>query len=108
MTGALRIALARVYDDPGPVRGTRLLVDRVWPRGVTRTALGRTGHALAASANATAIYLVRLAVVLARLGVGIWPVRAGGHALSGPLWTAAFSRLVAFFGRVLFTARPER
>lgn len=33
--GALRITLARVYDDPRQVpRGARLLVDRLWPRGI--------------------------------------------------------------------------
>lgn len=26
----------RVYDDPGPSDGARLLVDRIWPRGVSR------------------------------------------------------------------------
>ncbi|ORV97915.1 DUF488 domain-containing protein [Mycobacterium kyorinense] len=28
-----RIQIARVYDDPGPDEGHRILVDRVWPRG---------------------------------------------------------------------------
>ena len=28
-----RIRLARVYDDPGPDDGQRILVDRLWPRG---------------------------------------------------------------------------
>lgn len=28
-----RIRVARVYDDPGPDDGQRILVDRVWPRG---------------------------------------------------------------------------
>ena len=28
-----RIRLARVYDDPGPDDGRRVLVDRLWPRG---------------------------------------------------------------------------
>ncbi|GBE66249.1 hypothetical protein MFM001_27110 [Mycobacterium sp. MFM001] len=28
-----RIQIARVYDDPGPDEGQRILVDRVWPRG---------------------------------------------------------------------------
>jgi uncharacterized protein YeaO (DUF488 family) len=27
------IRVARVYDDPGPDEGERILVDRVWPRG---------------------------------------------------------------------------
>lgn len=28
-----RIRVARVYDDPSPDDGRRILVDRVWPRG---------------------------------------------------------------------------
>ena len=28
-----RIRLARVYDDPSPDDGQRILVDRLWPRG---------------------------------------------------------------------------
>ena len=28
-----RIGVARVYDDPGPDDGQRVLVDRLWPRG---------------------------------------------------------------------------
>lgn len=30
------IALKRIYDDPAPGDGYRVLVDRLWPRGVTR------------------------------------------------------------------------
>ncbi len=33
------IALKRVYDPAGPEDGSRVLVDRVWPRGVSREAL---------------------------------------------------------------------
>ncbi|MEV6131147.1 DUF488 family protein [Streptomyces violaceusniger] len=31
------IRIRRVYDTPGPDDGTRVLVDRVWPRGLTKT-----------------------------------------------------------------------
>lgn len=31
-----RIRVARVYDDVGPDEGQRVLVDRVWPRGVRK------------------------------------------------------------------------
>jgi len=31
-----RIRVARVYDDVGPDDGQRVLVDRVWPRGVRK------------------------------------------------------------------------
>ena len=33
MSGRSRIKVARVYDDPGPDDGERILVDRLWPRG---------------------------------------------------------------------------
>jgi uncharacterized protein YeaO (DUF488 family) len=31
-----RIRVARVYDDPDPDEGQRILVDRVWPRGLRK------------------------------------------------------------------------
>jgi uncharacterized protein YeaO (DUF488 family) len=37
-TGA-RIGLRRAYDPPGADEGWRVLVDRVWPRGLTRERL---------------------------------------------------------------------
>jgi uncharacterized protein YeaO (DUF488 family) len=30
------IQVKRIYDDPGPEDGQRLLVDRLWPRGVSK------------------------------------------------------------------------
>jgi uncharacterized protein YeaO (DUF488 family) len=33
MSARRRIRVARVYDDPGPDEGERVLVDRLWPRG---------------------------------------------------------------------------
>lgn len=30
------VRLARVYDDPTPDGGARVLVDRVWPRGIAK------------------------------------------------------------------------
>lgn len=32
------IRVRRVYDDPAPEDGTRVLVDRVWPRGLRKDA----------------------------------------------------------------------
>jgi uncharacterized protein YeaO (DUF488 family) len=32
------VRAARVYDPPGPGDGTRVLVDRLWPRGLSKTA----------------------------------------------------------------------
>ncbi len=32
-----RVRVRRVYDEPEPEDGTRVLVDRIWPRGLTRT-----------------------------------------------------------------------
>jgi uncharacterized protein YeaO (DUF488 family) len=32
------VGIARVYDEIGPEHGTRVLVDRLWPRGVRKAA----------------------------------------------------------------------
>jgi len=32
----MQIWLKRAYEDPGPQDGTRILVDRLWPRGVSK------------------------------------------------------------------------
>jgi uncharacterized protein YeaO (DUF488 family) len=37
------IQLKRVYDHPEPTDGARFLVERLWPRGVKKTALPLTG-----------------------------------------------------------------
>ncbi|WP_169951250.1 DUF488 domain-containing protein [Microbispora sp. H11081] len=34
----MAVTVRRVYDDPAPGDGTRVLVDRVWPRGLTKEA----------------------------------------------------------------------
>ncbi|MCG3132790.1 MAG: hypothetical protein FLDDKLPJ_03656 [Phycisphaerae bacterium] len=34
----MRIAIKRVYDNPSEADGVRILVDRLWPRGVSREA----------------------------------------------------------------------
>jgi uncharacterized protein YeaO (DUF488 family) len=36
MTGKLEVRVRRVYDDPSPADGTRVLVDRIWPRGLAK------------------------------------------------------------------------
>ncbi|OBH48265.1 hypothetical protein A5687_01800 [Mycobacterium mantenii] len=36
MSAKNRIRVARVYDEVGPDEGQRVLVDRVWPRGVRK------------------------------------------------------------------------
>jgi uncharacterized protein YeaO (DUF488 family) len=38
MTSALQLRLRRVYEEPAPGDGTRVLVDRLWPRGVRKDA----------------------------------------------------------------------
>jgi uncharacterized protein YeaO (DUF488 family) len=32
----MEIRLKRVYDPPGPMDGHRVLIDRLWPRGISR------------------------------------------------------------------------
>lgn len=39
----LRLAVKRAYDPPASADGQRVLVDRVWPRGVTKEALRLDG-----------------------------------------------------------------
>ena len=34
---AADIRIRRIYDEPGPGDGVRVLVDRVWPRGMSKT-----------------------------------------------------------------------
>jgi uncharacterized protein YeaO (DUF488 family) len=36
MSSRRRISIARVYQDPDPDEGERVLVDRLWPRGVRK------------------------------------------------------------------------
>jgi uncharacterized protein YeaO (DUF488 family) len=36
MTVESRIRVARIYDEVGPDDGQRVLVDRVWPRGIRK------------------------------------------------------------------------
>jgi uncharacterized protein YeaO (DUF488 family) len=35
---AVRVEVRRVYEDPSPDRGARVLVDRLWPRGLSKDA----------------------------------------------------------------------
>ena len=35
-----RLAVKRVYDPAAPTDGTRILVDRLWPRGIAREKIG--------------------------------------------------------------------
>lgn len=32
----MKLQIKRVYDEPSPVDGTRILVDRLWPRGLSK------------------------------------------------------------------------
>ena len=32
----MKIEIKRVYEEPGPADGLRVLVDRLWPRGLTK------------------------------------------------------------------------
>ena len=38
MTSKPKVRMRRVYDDPSPEDGTRVLVDRIWPRGLAKAA----------------------------------------------------------------------
>ncbi|MBU6427745.1 MAG: DUF488 family protein [Cyanobacteria bacterium REEB65] len=43
MPSAIDIRLKRAYEPPGAADGTRILVDRVWPRGVSKADLALAG-----------------------------------------------------------------
>ena len=36
MSGPARVQVRRIYDAPRPDDGTRILVDRLWPRGMSK------------------------------------------------------------------------
>jgi len=36
MMGPNAVAVRRIYDEPLPTDGTRVLVDRLWPRGISK------------------------------------------------------------------------
>ncbi len=38
-SGIARIAIRRVYDEPSAGEGIRILVDRLWPRGLSKASL---------------------------------------------------------------------
>jgi uncharacterized protein YeaO (DUF488 family) len=40
MSGRLEVRVRRVYDDPSPEDGRRVLVDRIWPRGLAKARAG--------------------------------------------------------------------
>ncbi|MFC4117114.1 DUF488 domain-containing protein [Nonomuraea zeae] len=40
MTGGNRVQVRRVYAEPEADDGTRVLVDRIWPRGLTKAKAG--------------------------------------------------------------------
>jgi uncharacterized protein YeaO (DUF488 family) len=40
MTGHPEVRVRRVYDEPSPEDGTRVLVDRIWPRGLAKERAG--------------------------------------------------------------------
>jgi uncharacterized protein YeaO (DUF488 family) len=42
MRSKVTIALKRAYDEPAPEDGTRFLVDRLWPRGLSKDRLKLT------------------------------------------------------------------
>lgn len=37
-TGAVHVTVRRVYEEPSPTDGYRVLVDRLWPRGLAKSA----------------------------------------------------------------------
>jgi uncharacterized protein YeaO (DUF488 family) len=49
MTETSQVRVRRVYEPPEPADGHRVLVDRLWPRGVTKGAVDEWAKAVAPS-----------------------------------------------------------
>ena len=76
---------------------------------MTRATLGHTGRTLIAGPVTTAIYILLVLAVLARLLTGVFPEFASGfRTLSGLTWFLAFSGFSLFYGRLLITPRSKR
>lgn len=70
---------------------------------MTRATRGHTGRALVADAGTTALYILLIVAVLARLAAGLWPAQAAMlHAVAGFGWIAAFAGFVAIYGPMLW------
>ncbi|MGP1253413.1 MAG: NnrS family protein [Kiloniellales bacterium] len=122
--GMLTLGAAILW--PGAL--TQVAAQHLWMSGaigvmtlavMTRATLGHSGRALTADAATTALYLLVIAAVIARLlgGVGPgwaadWPVDRTAdwswrlYALSAALWCAAFAGFALRFGPLLL--RPRR
>ena len=49
MTATTEVRVRRVYDPPEPAGGRRVLVDRLWPRGIAKSAVDEWDKAVAPS-----------------------------------------------------------
>lgn len=75
---------------------------------MTRATLGHTGGALTAGVGTTALYLLLIAAVLARVLAGIWPLWATGlHSLSAACWIAAFAGFGLLYGGRLLRVKAR-
>ncbi|MDP4032876.1 MAG: NnrS family protein [Pseudorhodobacter sp.] len=72
---------------------------------MTRASLGHAGRPLRATPAITALYLVLIASVLARLGYGLWPGATWLAYLAATLWIAAFAGFAGVYWPIL--ARPR-
>ena len=51
MTATTDVRVRRVYDPPDPADGHRVLVDRLWPRGIAKSAVDEWDKAVAPSTD---------------------------------------------------------
>lgn len=73
---------------------------------MTRATLGHTGQALTAGAGTTAIYVLLIVAVIARLLAAGFPQFSQAlHIASGLAWLAAFGGFVVLYGRLLVSPR---
>ena len=76
---------------------------------MTRATLGHTGQALSAGPGTLGLYCLLILAVLARFGVGLWPMQAAWmQSLAGVAWILAFAGFAALYGPLLLCPRVAR
>jgi len=109
--GALATALAILLPGVLPLAAAQ----HVWMAGalglmtlavMTRATLGHTGRALTAGPGTVAIYAALIGSLALRLAAGPWPGLPLLEA-SALVWLGAFGGFAAFYGPMLWRAKPE-
>lgn len=76
---------------------------------MTRATLGHSGRELHANAATTAIYLIFIVAVFARLMAGLFPdALMTLYSISAICWIASFGGFAALYGPMLLLPKPEK